>query len=173
MNSLHQLSDELSIKPGQKLCYDCFNAFCSPVYSSHSDTTLEIRDELDIDKAYTDRNVDIETLNEGLAKLGVSPLNYKRISKRDIIGYGERKIKQVQLSVNEDISHLGYNIAEGILSPAPQVPCDKCKDMDEIINAIKEKIKISSKDQSIQLLTLAPSSWSIEKTKSVFGVTDG
>ena len=132
MNNLHKLSDELSIKPGQKLCYDCFNAFNSPVYSSHSNTTFEIRDELDVDKTYSDRDVDIETLNEGLTKLGVSPLNYKRVSKRDIIGYGKRKIKQVPLPVNEDIPHLlGYDNDEGILSPAPQVPCEKCKDMDE------------------------------------------
>ena len=46
-----------------------------------------------------------------------------------------------------------------------QLPCEICKDMDEMLNTLKDKIKISFRRQSIQLLMLVPSSWSIEKTK--------
>ena len=40
-----------------------------------------------------------------------------------------------------------------------------CEEMDEMLNTLKDKIKISSRRQSIHLLMLVPSSWSIEKTK--------
>ena len=45
-----------------------------------------------------------------------------------------------------------------------------CKDIDEMLNTLKDKIKISYRRRSIQLLILVPSSWSIEKTQDFFGV---
>ena len=39
-----------------------------------------------------------------------------------------------------------------------------------MLNTLKDKIKISFRRQSIQLLILVPSSWCIEKTKDFFGV---
>ena len=82
-------------------------------------------------------------MNEGLDKLGLSPLNYTSVSERDILGYGRRKIQQVQSSINEDSSHLlVYNIDEGIMPSTPQLPCDKCRNMDEMLDTLKDKIKI-------------------------------
>ena len=74
MNELHKLSDELSIKPGQKLCHDCFNASNS-AYSTHLNLTPVDRNELD--DSYHDRDVDIECLkNEGIAMLGCSVMQF-------------------------------------------------------------------------------------------------
>ena len=49
--------------------------------------------------------------------------------------------------------------------------CQNCKDLDEILNGIKDKIQVSSKRSTIRLHTLVPSSWTIEKTKRVFEET--
>ena len=113
---MNKIIYELSIKSGHKLSYDCFSAFNSPVYLSHYNSTFEIGDELGVDKS--DINVDLESLK--LAKLEVSPLIDKKVIRGIyIIEYGKRKIKQIQLSVNEDIPYLlGYDSYEGILSPS-------------------------------------------------------
>ena len=105
INNLQKLTHLESNKPGPKFCCDCFNDLNLPLYSSlYSNTTLEIPDELHT--SYHERNVDIERLNKGLAKLGLSPLNYTIVREMDILGCGRRKIQQVQSLINEDISHL-------------------------------------------------------------------
>ena len=81
VNELHKLSDELSIKPGQKLCHDCFNVSNS-AYSTHLNLTPVDPNELE--DSYHDRDVNIESLNEGNAMLGCSPLNFRKISERDV-----------------------------------------------------------------------------------------
>ena len=53
--------------------------------------------------------------------------------------------------------------------------CDterKAKDFDEIISLMKDKIRISERSEKIKILTLAPSSWSVQKVMEEFGVTE-
>ena len=50
------------------------------------------------------------------------------------------------------------------LPPCDQSFCQFSNDLDETVNAIKDKMQISSKRETIRLLTRAPSSWTIEKT---------
>ena len=96
MNELHKLSDELSIKPGQKLCHDCFNASNS-AYSTHLNLTPVDRNELD--DSYHDRDVDIECLNEGIAMLGCSPVNLRKVSE-NVVGYRyEKSMLSVKLLI--------------------------------------------------------------------------
>ena len=68
-----------------KLCHDCFNASNS-AYSTHLNLTLVDRNELD--DSYHYRDVDVESLKEGIAMLGCSPLNVRKVSERDVVGYG-------------------------------------------------------------------------------------
>ena len=58
VNTLLKLSGEFSIKPGQKLCYDCFNA-CNSFQSS--EPSEQNRD--DVDKSYYDADAGIDSLN--------------------------------------------------------------------------------------------------------------
>ena len=46
-NNLFKLSGELSVKPGLKLCYDCFNACSSSQSSVHSELSEQSQDEVD------------------------------------------------------------------------------------------------------------------------------
>ena len=57
-----------------------------------------------------------------------------RVSERDTIGCGRRKILQVQSSINENISHLLGHNTDGIMPRTSQLPCEMCKDMDEMLN---------------------------------------
>ena len=165
VNTLLKLSGKFSIKPGQKLCHDSFYACNS---SQSSEPSEQNRDE--VDKSYYDVDAGIDSLNIGLKNFGCSPFNFQRINGKDRLAYGKQKIMQVQQSANEHITRiLGYSKDDTYL-PRDQAFCLSCKDLDEIIIAIKEKIQVSSKRSSISLLTLASSSWSIEKTKKAFEV---
>ena len=46
-NNLLKLSGGLSVKPGQKFCYDCFNACNSSQSSVHSEYSEQNRGEVD------------------------------------------------------------------------------------------------------------------------------
>ena len=48
----------------------------------------------------------------------------------------------------------------------------KAKDMDRLIEQIKEKVLISNRNQKIQLLTLIPTSWSHKSIEDEFNVTN-
>ena len=47
----------------------------------------------------------------------------------------------------------------------------KADDLDRLVDFMKNKISTSNRQQKIQILTIAPASWSIEKTKTEFNVS--
>ena len=46
--------------------------------------------------------------------------------------------------------------------------CDKCSDYSSLIKELKSKFQVSERSTQVQILTLAPNSWSIEKTAMEF-----
>ena len=64
-------------------------------------------------------------LDERLVNLGFSPINLTRVSARDIIGCGRRKIRQVQSSIENISDLLGHN-TDGIIPRTSQLPCEMC-----------------------------------------------
>ena len=62
------------------------------------------------------------------------------------------------------------------LARAPQSKrvsqCDNCADMERLVALVKEKMAIIPTSRHVQLLTLAPESWSIEKTVTEFNTTE-
>ena len=62
------------------------------------------------------------------------------------------------------------------LARAPQSKrvsqCDNCADIDRLVALVKEKMAITPTSRHVQLLTLAPESWSIEKTVTEFNTTE-
>lgn len=52
------------------------------------------------------------------------------------------------------------------------VACPNCADLEELVTALKEKCSLaSSKSEQVQILTLAPASWTIEHTAEQFHVS--
>ena len=50
--------------------------------------------------------------------------------------------------------------------------CSKCSDLDRLTVLLKEKLKMSSTQEKVKILTLAPESWSISKTCNEFDVSE-
>lgn len=60
---------------------------------------------------------------------------------------------------------------ESIYQKPSEEICANCNDYQAFIDDIKTKMSISNRISKIQLLTLAPKSWSNEKIASEFNVT--
>ena len=48
---------------------------------------------------------------------------------------------------------------------------EKADNLDRLVDLMNNKMQSSNRRQKIQILTIAPSSWSIEKTKNEFNVS--
>src|SRR5258705_922326 len=60
-------------------------------------------------------------------------------------------------------------LAEPSSAGAPVARCTAC---DTLVSQVKEKFEDATYDEKMQLLTLLPASWTIEKTRAEMGVTD-
>src|SRR5258705_3851310 len=47
-----------------------------------------------------------------------------------------------------------------------------CTDCDTLVSQVKAKFEDATYEKKVQLLTLLPASWTIEKTRAEMGVTD-
>ena len=65
-----------------------------------------------------------------------------------------------------------YDIDENELLYHDSSECSKCSDLDRQTELLKEKLKISSTQEKVKILTLAPESWSISKTCNEFDVSE-
>ena len=131
----------------------------SNIYNTTSEQESEPSFELEDTKNY---------LNLSISLLDCSPVNSNIYKMREKVCYGKRKVLQVQDVVAKKVANV-LNIAE--LSTIKD--CTKCSDLDKLIYLMNEKITNSnSKQEKIQILTLVPESWSIEKTVNEFGVTE-
>ena len=64
-----------------------------------------------------------------------------------------------------------YNIDENELLHHDSPECSKCSDLDRLTALLKEKLKMSSAQEKVKILILAPESWSISKTCNEFDVS--
>lgn len=144
-------------KPGQKLCTRCISDLSAALRAKEqSDSCSDFEDTMDTN----------EKVNASLTSLDISPLKFSAVSQRDSATYAKRK-------VNEAHNALVCKIAcAGGLNEEKLAGCDLCKDYKLLIDELKEKLRLSSHAQKIQILTLAPDSWAKEKIVEEFGVTD-
>ena len=106
-------------------------------------------------------------MNQSVLALGCSPL--KSVSERDKVGYAKRKIKRMHEATKAKMAGALALSAEPLESPVKS-ECAKCSDLSELVMLLKEKCKISSR-QKLRILTLAPPSWTIQKTAEEFNVS--
>ena len=123
------------------------------------------------------------SLNSTLIEMDISPLKMHGIPQHSQISHGKKKIVQVK----KKILHQEQNIQNQVASFCDVSPEqinrskeekdrnelveEKAKDLDTLVSLMKQKLQISSRNTKIQILTMAPLSWSIEKIKTEFCVT--
>lgn len=141
----------MNIKPGQKLCRNCY------------DKELEY-ESTSTDDDFENPHTAAESLDTSSSLLGCSPV--KVVSERDKVGYGIRKIKALQAATKT-------KLAEVLNVPTDELEtCEQCKDLEIFVELLKEKCHSASRKEKMKLLSLVPSSWSILKTMEEFNVSE-
>jgi hypothetical protein len=138
------------IKPGQKLCPKC---------SSHLGSIDESC--IEEDEEYKPEVEDeLHNLAATFSSLGCTPVKTK-FAQRDRAVYAKRKTQEAQTAITDEVARRSNELQT----------CQKCTDLDAIIEGIKEKCSTSNMEATLKLITLAPPSWTIEKTANEFGVS--
>ena len=172
--------------PGKKLCPTCRRKL----------TMIRNNDSYDND--YHDDNDDTEDvsfqsferldgrekLNRSLDLLDVSPIKVHSIPAHSRPSYGKRKFSEAASRLDTHGKEIKEQIAKAICIPLSELSEsqkyqneleeqeEKAKDLDKLLELMKGKMKVSTKSEQIQILTLAPPSWSISKTQKEFNVSE-
>jgi hypothetical protein len=160
--TLQQHASNSKLLPGDTICYHCLTEVKKE--PAHSLTDTSSNDEFVPDRPYIDQ------LNESLQAFKVSPIK-KRLSTSQI----QRKISVKKQKLDDKLTQ----IVSGSTS-YHKLPV--IADMDEIekndnsmlalTQLLKDKyVETTSFDERLQLLTLVPQHWSIERTADEFACT--
>ena len=151
----------LHVKPGQKMCTNCVQRLKDNPVDDEQDTTMNVDYALPPSEQ-------IETLKDNVLSLGCSPL--KSVSKRDKRRYGKRKARDMASAAKCNVAK-ALHLESNELSSTESECCVKCQDQERLIDLLKQKCMVSSRQEKLKLLTLAPASWSIKRTANEFQVT--
>jgi len=168
-----QLSEDLSqhlhkkILPGWKLCPRCLGRAQDELFNRDFEQPDNHSDDPDFPKAAKDN------VAACLAAVECSPMKVGEIPLDRRLAYGKRKLSQTVSSLQQkmacsldiDPSNLSINCVK-----APE--CNLCEDYQQLLLDLKAKCAVSSKQEVVQLLTMAPLSWSIDKVAEEFKVSE-
>ena len=113
-------------------------------------------------------------MNAALGELELSPYKVHSLPKCSKITHGKRKFEQVHQVVQEKIVST-LTVEPSVLSASNSGDQNVCKmkanDLDYLVHCMKEKMKLSNRNEKLQILTLIPKSWSFRKAAEEFGVS--
>ena len=177
--SYHKIN--IYVVPGQKLCPTCRREMSERLKASEGNDDDNVPDVCFPERAWKQQKEDLDIT---LEDIDVSPIKLHSVPKHSRASYGKRKLDQVKTKLTEKQSNILNVVAETIdvmpdqLMDNEEAESDYCnterkaKDFDEIISLMKDKIRISERSMKIKILTLASSSWSVQKVMEEFGVTE-
>ena len=113
-------------------------------------------------------NSTFDSFNESVCLLGCSPVKLS-VGARDRVGYGKRKMRNIERAAKNKVAKLSDNELD--MPSSTKKTCTKCDDLDEIMLSLKSKIDISTKLEQIKFLTFVPSSWTCKETMEKFQVS--
>lgn len=154
----------LDVKPGLKMCRNCFKRKTAP-----SDDEVSTANDDDNDPDFI---LPADQLNVALSTsfpiVGCSPVKLSKYPKRQRASYLVQNVKKLETVILSAVAPETDPMSIAITD----ANCSKCSDLDAIVSELKEKCLLVSKQQQIQLLTLAPNSWSIKRAAEEFQVSE-
>ena len=172
------------IKPGLKICRNCHEQ----ILQQNEKSTGNFLDEEGIDEVLpssvqgdNDDELDIsrEQLNLSFQSSGVSPLKLHGATKSRQISTAKSKIKRVQQYHTQQAAKVIGVSADAIVEYSCQQgnqekmeEKEKAMELNKLHFLLKEKISSATRRDKIKLLTLAPDSWSRERTAKFFNVSE-
>nr|XP_033816331.1 ARL14 effector protein-like isoform X2 [Geotrypetes seraphini]XP_033816332.1 ARL14 effector protein-like isoform X2 [Geotrypetes seraphini] len=149
-------------KPGQKLSPRCRQDLCVKLQDPSSPKS---------DSDSDDPTNASENLSASFSPLVISPLKIQRISKQNSLSYAKHKLSEAPNAIADQIAVIDDLTPANIKAEPESGQCKRCSDCDLLLTELKQKLELSSNREKIQILTLAPHSWTVEKTALEFGVS--
>ena len=159
--------------PGQKICRACWRSLqtlsANDTTSSSTSTSTESETEF-----FTHSTMDAAVMNTSFELCSVSPLKQHGKSKKTQVAEACRKIlKTANILLGKiDQQSRSVEICEKQHDHLTQDDKEKIEHSDQLCEAIDEKMHSADKITKLQLLTLIPDTWSVEKAAQHFGVNN-
>ena len=112
-------------------------------------------------------------MNKACSTLGISPVKVQTLSSSAKESILKNKVKKIAESVTSKLNDsFDLNISTEETSLVPQNYADLGRKYEELIIKLKDKMKtVTSTQEKINILSLLPSSWSIQKIQNEFSVS--
>ena len=170
------------VHPGQKLCTPCRKLVDAEDEESDSDVELSTLEVLHVSTSKEDQQAlssmveaRFETVNRTLTDAGFTPMKSRKVSSRDKVSYAKRKAEQVKEAAFSHVStclHVQPSELSCSAGTSTECACQGCKDLNQLVSELKTKMSCTeSKTKKLMILTLAPHSWTIERTVAEFEVS--
>ncbi|KAG8180983.1 hypothetical protein JTE90_024731 [Oedothorax gibbosus] len=170
---------ELNVVPGQRLCTNCINKINHIIKTKTDTQKLESSDSKNSsDQKETVREIERQKLDSSFVEMGVSPMKMHSLPSHSKKVYGKRKLKEAKRSLATKVSRT-LGLSEEDMCDSSDADKDeeiltfkqKAKDLDQIVELLKQKLPTVNRRKKIQLLTITPMSWSRDYAAETFGVT--
>lgn len=146
------------VKPGEKLC-----TYCRKQGTNEKPCDSEDEDFVPIEAQRA-------TIDSSIGQLGCSPLKIHGVA--DKISYGKRKLTVIKEAIGDKVAKVLNIPTSAVLGLSENInKCDECGDFRTLIQDLKDKCSISTTREKVRLLTMAPSSWNIERVALEFNVS--
>ena len=115
----------------------------------------------------------MEAVSKGLSAIGCSPIKMAKMNQDQKKAYTRKKFKmassKLQSTMAAAIGEAGTSLDSE--TAVEKSKCAKCHDFDTLIADLKVKCSLSTKQEKIQIMTLAPKTWTVTETAETFGTT--
>ena len=172
---------DFDVQSGHMLCRQCITAYGNIINVSSSDAELEETPMDDIDEdALVDATYEVyetprKRLNTGLEAVGVSLVNLHGVPYSRATS-AKQKLGKVVDAYKSTIAE-AYNVSKDVLDTSDSVFEEsdvqwKAAKLEQLRDAMREKLKTDSSAEKIQILTLIPDKWSRECAVKQFDVRE-
>ena len=172
---------EIDLETAKQLCSKCREQFRNQLRNQDDEPDiyeLSSENQQDSESENADYNQSFivcnsrDALNATLGELELSPFKVHSLPKCSKIIHGKRKLEQVHQVVQQKIAST-LTVEPSVLSASNSGDQNVCKTKANIylVHCMKEKMKLSNRNEKLQILTLIPKSWSIRKAAKEFGVS--
>ena len=153
----------LKLKPGQEICRNCHKL-------QDAAEITESPSQIDLD--FVPHQNALASLNKAVGELDCSPVKRPfKLNKRDRVSYGKRKVTQMKSSLLNKCGQALDLKDNQLESNSDSTDEEETSDTEILMGLLREKIKTSSRQEKIKLLTLVPHSWTKKKTVEFFQVS--
>jgi len=160
--------------PDWQLCRNCYSKQ-HQILEKNNDSLDEEANITEIESEFMQDSLS-DHLNGSLEAIDESPVKTHGMPKHRRLSYANAKFDKTSRAIKQHISSaIGASATEISLpseEPSSSVGIEqKAKDLDQVMEDVKSQVAVSTFRRRIQLLTLAPKSWTIRYTAGYFDVS--